>query len=373
MADHEVILITGGAGFIGSHLARALVDSGRTVRVLDRFDEQVHGSSVPEPEGVEMMRGDVADAEVVEAALSGVSHVVHFASVVGVGQSMYEIARYCHTNIMGTAVLLEALVKRRDAVRKLVVASSMSIYGEGAYRCPSCDEPREQERLPRDVAAGRWEPVCARCGTELVSVPTDEGKPLRPSSVYAVNKRDQEELCLCVGRAYGIPTIALRFFNVYGPGQALGNPYTGAAVIFAARLLANAPPLIFEDGAQTRDLINVADVAAACARALVSDVSDIALNVGTGRAVSVAEVADALRSTLGGPPAEILGIFRAGDIRHCFADVSSARKLLDWEAEIPFERGMQELALWLRSQTGDAERQLTAISELRSRGLLGER
>jgi len=371
MTQPELILITGGAGFIGSHLARSLVGLGQSVRVLDRLEEQVHEGSLPDLDGVELVRGDVVDREIVDASLDGVSQVVHFASAVGVGQSMYEIVRYCRTNVMGTAVLLEALAHRRDSIRKLLVASSMSIYGEGSYRCPACDVYREQERRPQDLAAGLWEPFCAHCGGKLIPIPTQESKSLRPSSVYAVNKRDQEELCLCVGRAYGIPTIALRFFNVYGPGQALGNPYTGAAAIFAARLLADAPPLIFEDGIQTRDLINVKDVVEACVKALSSDVADLALNVGTGRAVSVGEIAAALRATLGGPPAEILGIFRAGDIRHCFADASAARALLGWEAKISFEEGMQDLAQWLGSQTGDARRQVLAMSELRTRGLLG--
>lgn len=366
-----VVLVTGGAGFIGAHLAAALVASGRAVRVLDNLETQVHEGRLPEiGRGVEFVFGDVGDAGVWPKALDGVSEVVHLAAVVGVGQSMYEIARYCRANVMGTAYLLEALISRRDQIRKLVVASSMSIYGEGAYWCPACASEREAERFPEHLAAGRWEPACPECGHELEAIPTKEEKRLRSSSIYAVTKRDQEEMCLTFGRAYGLPTVALRFFNVYGPGQALGNPYTGVAAIFAARLLAGEPPLVFEDGRQQRDFVHVTDVAAACVRALSSRASDVAINVGTGRPVTVLEVASALRASIGGPAPEFLGSFRSGDVRHCFADVTKARDLLGWAPSVVFEEGMEDLARWLRNQRGYADRQTRAIGELRTHGLL---
>ncbi|MDR7550688.1 MAG: NAD-dependent epimerase/dehydratase family protein [Armatimonadota bacterium] len=369
MAD--LTLVTGGAGFIGGHLVAALVGSGRAVRVLDNLEPQVHEGHLPELDArAEFIYGDVVDPEVWPTALDGVNEVVHLAAAVGVGQSMYEIVRYCRANVMGTAYMLQALIPRRDQIRKLVVASSMSIYGEGAYRCPACASAGEAERLPGDLAAGRWEPLCKECGHELEAVPTREEKRLQPSSIYAVTKRDQEEMCLAFGRAYGIPTVALRFFNVYGPGQALGNPYTGVAAIFAARLLAGEPPLVFEDGRQRRDFVHVTDVATACVRALASRTSDVAINVGTGRPVSVLEVASALRAAIGGPAAEFLGSFRSGDVRHCFADVTKARDLLGWAPAVIFEEGMEDLARWLRNQRGYADRQTRVIGELRTHGLL---
>lgn len=366
-----VVLVTGGAGFIGSHLVGALRSAGRRVRVLDVFEPQAHaGRSSEIGSDVELLHGDVTDGAIWPRALDGVNEVVHLAAAVGVGQSMYEVVRYCRANVMGTAELLQALIPLRDQIRKVVVASSMSIYGEGAYACRACAREREAERLPEQLAAGRWDPLCSECGQELEAAPTKEDKRLRPSSIYAVTKRDQEEMCLSFGRAYGIPTVALRFFNVYGPGQALGNPYTGVAAIFAARLLAGEPPLVFEDGKQTRDFVHVTDVAAACVRALESRASDVAVNVGTGRPISVLEVASALQAAIGGPAPEFLGSFRSGDVRHCFADVSKARDLLGWAPTVVFEEGMEDLARWLRNQEGYADRQARAIAELRAHGLV---
>ncbi|MDR7542948.1 MAG: NAD-dependent epimerase/dehydratase family protein [Armatimonadota bacterium] len=366
-----MVLVTGGAGFIGSHLVEALISSGRRVRVLDIFEPQAHeGRPADIRSDIALLRGDVADAAIWPRALDGVSEVVHLAAAVGVGQSMHEIVRYCRANVMGTAYLLEALIPRRDQIRKLVVASSMSIYGEGAYRCPACAGEREAERLPEHLATGRWEPLCPECGHELEAVPTREEKRLRPSSIYAVTKRDQEEMCLTFGRAYGIPTVALRFFNVYGPGQALGNPYTGVAAIFAARLLAGEPPLVFEDGRQKRDFVHVTDVAAACVAALLSPASDVAINIGTGRPVTALEVATALRDAIGGPAPKFLGSFRAGDVRHCFADATRAHHLLGWAATVAFQEGIGALARWLGSQRGYADRQVRAIAELRVLGLV---
>lgn len=367
----DAVLVTGGGGFIGSHLVRVLVAGGRRVRILDSLEPQVHEGRRPQlPAGVELFEGDVADPSVWPKALNGVSDVVHLAATVGVGQSMYEIVRYCRANVVGTAQLLEAIIERRQQIRKLVVASSMSLYGEGAYRCPECAVPREGDRRVEDLARSRWEPLCAACGSELVPEPTPEEKVPRPSSVYAVNKRDQEELCLAIGQAYRIPTLALRFFNVYGPGQALGNPYTGVAAIFASCLLAGQPPLVFEDGRQLRDFVHVSDVAAACLKALSCQASGLAINIGTGRAVSVLDVASALRYAIGGPPPKFLGTFRPGDVRHCFADVRKARDVLGWTPTITFEEGMQSLAEWLRSQEGRPDRQVAAIAEMRARGLV---
>jgi dTDP-L-rhamnose 4-epimerase len=367
----RVALITGGAGFIGSHLTMTLLESGWRVRVLDNFDPQVHTGEGAVVRGAELVKGDVTDPEVWSRCLDGVTHVVHFAAAVGVGQSMYHISSYCRTNVLGTAQLLESLVSRKVKVEKLLVASSMSIYGEGLYWCESCDYVRPGEREPGSLSPGSWEPICFECGRSLSPRPTPETKPLRPSSVYSINKRDQEEMCLVVGKAYGVPTVALRFFNVYGPGQSLGNPYTGVAAIFSARLLAGAPPLVFEDGRQSRDFIHVQDIVDVCHRVLESrDVADVALNVGTGRPTTIADMAVILRRVLGGPPPQVLDSHRAGDIRHCYADISAIRRLLRWEPQFSFEQGIEDLAMWMRSQSGDARGQERAYTELRTHGLV---
>jgi dTDP-L-rhamnose 4-epimerase len=350
------VLITGGAGFIGSHLADRLLAEGHEVRALDDLDGQVH------PEGrrpdylddaVELEVGDVRDRDAVGKALDGVDAVVHFAAAVGVGQSMYEIERYTSINAIGAAVLLEEALERRDAIGKLLVASSMSIYGEGQYRNPKTGESglapwiRSEEQL----AAREWD-VLGDDGTPLEAEPTAETKPLRPTSIYAINKRDHEEMFLAIGAAYGIPSVALRFFNVYGERQALSNPYTGVAAIFSSRLLNDRPPVIFEDGKQTRDFIDVRDIARCCALALTESGADgRTLNVGTGRPTSVAEVAQVIARGLGKEiEPEVVNEYRAGDIRHCYADTQLASELLGFRAEIPFEAGMQELLVWLEGQ-----------------------
>ena len=317
------VLITGGAGFIGSHLADRLLAEGHDVRALDNLDPQVHGNG-QRPDyldaSVELQVGDVRDHDAVGRALEGVDAVYHFAAAVGVGQSMYEIERYTSVNAIGAAVVLEEVVQRRDAIRKLVVASSMSIYGEGQYRNPRTGETGIAPGLRPELqlAAKQWE-LLAEDGGPLEPEPTAETKPLRPTSVYAVNKRDHEELFLSVGAAYGIPAVALRFFNVYGERQALSNPYTGVAAIFSSRLLNDNRPLVFEDGRQTRDFIDVRDLVRGCALALGADEADgTTLNLGTGRATSILEVARTIAAGLGKEiEPEIVEPYRAGDLRHC--------------------------------------------------------
>src|SRR5256886_3520631 len=298
------VLITGGAGFIGSHLADRLLADAYEVRALDNLDPQVHaGGERPDyldPE-VELQAGDVRDRDVVRRALDGVDAVVHFAAAVGVGQSMYEIERYTSINAIGAAVLLEEAVERRDQIGKLLVASSMSIYGEGQYRNPRTGESGVAPGVrPESQLAGRNWDVLADDGAPLEPEPTAETKLVRPTSIYAIGKRDHEEMALAVGAAYGIPTVALRFFNVYGERQALSNPYTGVAAIFASRLMNSHAPLIFEDGQQTRDFIDVRDVARCCALALGQGGADgRTLNVGTGRPMSIAEGAHVIACGLG--------------------------------------------------------------------------
>jgi dTDP-L-rhamnose 4-epimerase len=361
----ETILVTGGAGLIGSHLAGELLDRGYQVRALDTLTDQVHGAAErPDylSDDVELIVGDVRDCGLVREALHGVDAVVHLAARVGVGQSMYELAEYVGTNSHGTAVLLEAMLDR--PVRKLIVASSMSIYGEGAY-----DPEPAQERTRQDLERRRWEPRTSN-GRAPVPIPTPETKLPANSSVYALTKYDQERLCLLFGAAYDVPTVALRFFNVYGPHQALSNPYTGVLAIFASRLLNGNRPLVFEDGCQRRDFVNVKDAAHACVLALERDGADgRAVNIGSGRSVTVVEIARKLGEVIGVDlEPELTGKFRAGDIRHCFADIALARELLGFHPQVELEEGLAELAEWLATQTAE-DRVDGATEELVSRGL----
>ncbi|MCC6825136.1 MAG: NAD-dependent epimerase/dehydratase family protein [Acidobacteria bacterium] len=368
--DH--ILVTGGAGFIGSHLVDALVERGHRVRIFDSLVPQVHGDAVPEHlnKDAEFIRGDVCDAEAVRRALDGIDVVYHQAAEVGVGQSMYEIVRYVKANDLGTAVLLEEIVKRKGQFRKIIVASSMSIYGEGAYRNSRTGEAAyPQLRGDAQLASHDWE---LRDGGDVLGpVGTAESKPLFPTSVYAVSKQDQEQYCLAVGRAYKIPTVAFRYFNVYGTRQALSNPYTGVCAIFSSRLMNGQRPVIFEDGGQTRDFVHVSDIVRANLLALETDRGDYeAINVGTGRATSVADIARLLAKGLGkdiGP--EIVGKYREGDIRHCVADIAKARTLLGYEPNVTLEAGLAELLEWVAGQRPD-DRVDAATAELASLGLV---
>ena len=366
------VLVTGGAGFIGSHLVDSLLAEGVDVRILDSLDAQVHdGRPDYLATDAELVEGDVRDGDVVARSLRDVDRVVHFAAAVGVGQSMYEIERYTSVNALGAAVLLERMLDVRDHIEKLVVASSMSIYGEGLYRCPVDDvELAPAPRPEAQLAARRWELTCPTCGGDLEPLPTPESKPLQPTSVYAVGKRDHEELALSVGRAYAIPTTALRFFNVYGTRQALSNPYTGVAAIFSSRLLNGRPPVVFEDGRQSRDFVHVTDVAAAVRAALEPGAADdAAVNVASGSPVTVLDVAATLARVLEVDISpDVLHEYRAADIRHCFGDPTRARELLGWSAQIAFEDGMRELAGWLVTQTA-VDRVDEATAALARRGL----
>jgi dTDP-L-rhamnose 4-epimerase len=366
------VLITGGAGFVGSHLADELLLHGYRVRVLDNLDVQVHGAESEWPEyldqEVELLRGDVRDAKAVRNALRGVDAVFHFAAAVGVGQSMYQIERYTDVNNRGTAVLLEAL--SREPVGRLIVASSMSIYGEGLYCDDGGNLVAPPERSRNQLLQGQWE-VRGANGEALVPLVTPESKAPHPSSVYALSKMDQERLCLMIGEAYGIPTVALRFFNIYGTRQALSNPYTGVLAIFAARYLNSRRPVVFEDGLQRRDFVSVHDVARACRLALEAPgAPGHAMNIGSGQASTVLDIAAALGKALGRSDIapDITRQFRVGDIRHCFADITLARMVLDYAPRISLEQGLEELVEWIRTQTAQDRADL-ASRELVHRGL----
>jgi dTDP-L-rhamnose 4-epimerase len=366
------ILVTGGAGFIGRHLIPRLLETGASVRVLDCMVPQVHNGQPPQlPKNVEFIEGHAGDASLLDRALAGVDVVYHLAAEVGVGQSMYEMTRYVDHNTRETATFLEALVARRDAIRRLVVASSMSIYGEGAYVNAKGESVSPPTRSDEQMARHDWELHDPATGEPLKPVGATEAKPLDPTSVYAVTKQDQEQLCLVVGRAYAIPTVALRFFNVYGSGQALSNPYTGAAAIFASRLLNDQPPVIFEDGLQSRDLIHVSDIVQGLVLAMdAPNAPGHAINLGTGRATSIRELAEMLAAGLGRSIApEIVNKYRSGDIRHCYSDITRARKLLGYEPKVTLEQGIPELLEWAGQQKAE-DRVNQATEQLAQRGLV---
>ncbi len=367
------ILVTGGAGFVGSHLADALLARGHEVRVFDSLEPQVHGADRARPAylnpAVELIVGDVRERACVRRALEGVEAVFHQAAAVGVGQSMYEIARYVEVNSLGGAVLLEELVERRRDLRRVVVASSMSLYGEGGYQDPAGRSVAPGLRPTQQLEARRWELEDA-AGGRLTPLPTPEEKPLHPTSVYAITKRDHEELFLAVGAAYEIPTVALRYFNIYGSRQALSNPYTGVMAIFSSRLLNGRAPLVFEDGLQSRDFVHVSDVVQANLLALEHDAAPGRVyNVGTGLPTTVLEVGELLARELDvRVRPELPGQYRAGDVRHCFADIERIRRELGYEPKMALAEGLGELLAWLRTQKPE-DRVEQARRELEARGL----
>lgn len=369
MAD--TILITGGAGFIGRRVAHAVLARGHNVRILDSLIDQVHGGASPEglPAEAEFINGDVRDTALVKKALSGVDKVVHLAAEVGVGQSMYAVERYVSVNDLGTATLFQQLIDAK--VRRVVVASSMSIYGEGLYRSVDGTLVEDASRTGRASVAGAWDPL-DRDGQPLVPLPTPEWKRPSLASVYALTKYVQERLTLTLAPAYGMEGVALRLFNVYGPGQALSNPYTGVLAIFASRLLNGQRPMVFEDGLQRRDFVHVDDVAEAFALALERpEAAGHVFNVGSGQDRSILDIGAALARAMGVPDLtpETVGKARIGDIRHCFCDGRLAREKLGFEATRDFTEGLAELADWVAGQTAH-DRVDEAKAELEKRGLV---
>ena len=350
------VLITGGAGFVGSHTADALLDSGYSVRVFDNLDQQVHGTNPKVPDylnsEVEFVRGDVRDREALQKAMEGIDTIFHLAAAVGVGQSMYEVQKYVEINSLGGAVLLDILANEEHNVSKVVVASSMSIYGEGQYQCQDDGIVYPALRLSDQLEIRDWEMHCPTCSRVVSPMPTGEGKPLFPTSIYAITKRDHEEMFLTIGRAYNIPTVALRYFNIYGSRQALSNPYTGVAAIFSSRLLNHNSPIVFEDGLQSRDFIHISDIVQANMLALEKDEANYELfNVGTGRQLTIKDMGAILTERLA-PDLEltILGQFREGDIRHCYADIRKIQTELGFAPKVAFEDGIDELVSWVATQ-----------------------
>jgi dTDP-L-rhamnose 4-epimerase len=366
------ILITGGAGFIGSHLAHSLADAGHEVRIFDKFSTQVHGATHARKKALstdfEVIEGDMRSAGHVYEALKDIDVVYHFAAEVGVGQSMYEISRYVAANCLGTANLLQQLIERRP--ERLILASSMSVYGEGLYEDEVGYPVGNARRDPVLISRKQWDPV-SNDQRSLRPLATPETKRPDLASIYALTKYDQEQMSLIVGKAYNIPTVALRFFNVYGPGQALSNPYTGVIAIFASRLLHGRAPVVYEDGQQRRDFVHVSDVVEACRLAMESPkAAGEIFNVASGVNYSIAEIAEKLAKVMGreGILPEIAQEYRSGDIRHCFADISKARKILGYSPRVSLDEGLANLMNWLATQSS-IDRSDQARAELKTRGL----
>ncbi|ODS38355.1 MAG: nucleoside-diphosphate sugar epimerase [Candidatus Altiarchaeales archaeon WOR_SM1_79] len=346
----HTVLVTGGAGFIGSHLVDKLVEDGHDVKIFDNLDPQVHQYGKPSylNPRAEFIRGDIRNDDDIRAAIEDIEVIFHDAAAVGVGQSMYEIQHYVDVNTHGTSKLLDILANEEHSVKKIIVASSMSIYGEGAYECNNCGVVYPRLRSEEQLKAGEWEVKCTGCNKEAKPIATLENKPLHPTSIYAITKRDHEEMCLIVGKAYGIPTVALRYFNVYGPRQSLSNPYTGVCAIFSSRIKNGNPPLIFEDGLQTRDFVSVYDIVRANILVMENSSANYEVfNVGTSNPKSILEIANLLISLYkSNLKPKIVQEYRRGDIRHCYADISKIKSKLGYSPMITFEKGMKELVAW---------------------------
>ena len=370
------ILITGGAGFIGSFLVDELVRQGHQVRIFDNLEPQVHpGGEAPDylNPRAEFIRADLRNREALSRAVKGMEIIFHQAAMVGVGQSMYQVSRYVEANSLGTANLLDILVNDKHHVRKLLIPSSMSTYGEGSYDCPDCGPVSPPLRPEEQMERGDWEVYCPVCGKICSPASTPESKLQEINSIYALSKKDQEEMSILIGKSYRLPVVALRYFNVYGPRQSLSNPYTGVAAIFLSRLKNRRRPLVFEDGLQSRDFISVHDIVRANLMAMDDPRADGTIyNVGSGRQLTVLDIAETLARLLDVDiEPEILGKFRKGDVRHCFADITKIKTELGFKPAVPLEKGMEELIEW--SRTAAAEDKVEqATRELVEKGLVGD-
>jgi len=374
----ERVLVTGGAGFIGSHLVDALLARGDEVTVLDTLTPQVHGSASAPPPYLDpharLVVGDVRDRDTLAPLLDGAQAVVHLAAYTGVGQSMYQVRDYLDVNVVGTGVLLELLGDDRRDVRALAVASSRAVYGEGAYRCAKCGAVTPRSRSTAQLLARAWEPRCPQCGGPVTVIPTPEDSELRPASVYAVSKHSQEQATLVVGAARDLSVVALRYFNVYGSRQSLSNPYTGVIPALVSRALGGRPPEVYEDGEESRDFVHVRDVVRATLLAIdgpaaaAGEPAARVLNVGSGERRSLLDVARAVTAALDGPEPVVTGKFRVGDVRHSQADLTRARAVLGFEPLIAFADGIRDLATELAEQLHE-DHSARAEAELASRGL----
>jgi dTDP-L-rhamnose 4-epimerase len=374
------ILITGGLGFIGLHVAEALVRAGMSVVLMDNLSVQVHGalptcnSEVLGNSRVTVIRGDVRARQDWLHALQGVRCVVHLAAETGTAQSMYQIDQYTSVNVGSTAMLFDILANESHSVEKVILASSRSVYGEGAYDCQKCGRVYPTTRLESDLRESKWDPRCPKCRATLISVPTPEDAAIRPASIYAATKFAQEELTRIAGVALGIPTVILRFQNVYGEGQSLKNPYTGILSIFSNRIRQNKPIHLFEDGQESRDLVHVIDVAAAVWAAVYKSAADgTVLNVGSGEKTTVEQIARALKKRFGDTTEPIVsGQYRVGDIRHCYSDLSKTRVALEFEPAVELEAGLDRFVSWVKKQPIERDGLDSANQFLEKRGLMSQ-
>ncbi|MCS7181206.1 MAG: SDR family NAD(P)-dependent oxidoreductase [bacterium] len=369
----EKVIVTGGCGFIGSHLVDELVKKGYEVTVFDNLDKQVHPDGIPEYINLKAryIFEDIRKKQELKKLIKEVDYIFHFAAKVGVGQSQYQIEKYVDVNIRGTANLLDILVNTKNKIKKLIVASSMSIYGEGLYKCEKCGDVKPELRNFETEKIDDWEPKCPLCAGKIKPSPTPETLPLKSNSIYAITKKEQEEMCLLIGKTYKIPVVSLRFFNVYGPRQTLSNPYTGVCAIFLSRIKNNNPPVVFEDGLQTRDFIWVGDVVNACILSMEKETANYEIfNVGSGKPTSIVEIASLLIRLLGKDlKPEITHKFRKGDVRHCYADISKIKDKIGFEPKTTLEEGLKKLIEWAK-ETKAEDKFEKAHRELKKKGLV---
>ena len=372
------ILVTGGAGFIGSHLVDKLIQNkNHDIYVLDALEEQVHGNINEPPnylnKNVEFIKGTVINYELLKNLVKECDVIFHLAAMVGVGQSFYQISKYVENNILGTANILDILANEDHAIQKLIIASSNTVYGEGKVICDNCGVIYPNLRTLEQLKNKKWEVICPKCGLRTKPTFTDEKAPFNSSSIYALSKQSQEEMGLLIGKSYGINTTILRFFLVYGPRQALSNPYTGVCAIFSSRLFNGKPPIVFEDGLQSRDFVNVADVCQALILAMdKEEAKDEIFNVGSGSPITIKEVAEIITEKINPKLKPIYNQqYRIGDIRHCLADISKIKKKLGYKPTIDFKDGIDELLEWIKPQVSMIDdRSSKAIEELREKNLL---
>ncbi|MBI5179480.1 MAG: SDR family NAD(P)-dependent oxidoreductase [Nitrospinae bacterium] len=369
------VLVTGGAGFIGSYIVDELLRRGHMARIFDNIDPQVHPGGKPPAHlnpDAEFILGDVRDRAALKDALEGVDAVFHKAAAVGVAQSQYRVNYFVETNVMGTSNLLDILANEKHKVGKVIVAASMSSYGEGEYRCKNCGFVRPGLRSEKLMAQEDWKNYCTHCGMQVLPIPTREEARQVPNSIYSITKMNQEQMVLNIGKTYGIPAVALRYFNVYGPRQSLNNPYTGVTAIFMSRIKNGNRPVVYEDGQQTRDFISVHDVVEANMLALVSDrANGKTFNIGTGRGTAIKAVAETLARLCGREEIQpsVEKKYRKGDVRHCYANIDHARDLLGFMPKVAFENGMKELIAWADSVEA-SDRFDVVAKELKEKGLM---
>lgn len=369
------VLITGGAGFIGSNLSLQLKQKGYEVTVLDNLSPQIHGENSELYNSIKnevrFIKGDVRNATDWEQALKNQHIIIHLAAETGTGQSMYEVQKYVDTNINGTAILLDYLVNQKHEVQKVIIASSRAIYGEGKYECDQHGFVYPEDRIEKDLLTGNFEPKCPVCKNELKVLATDETSKIHPSSVYGITKQNQEQMVLNVCKSIGIPAVAFRYQNVYGPGQSLKNPYTGILSIFSTQIRNGNNINIFEDGLESRDFVYIDDVVAATILGIENDAGNgEVFNVGFGEAITVMNVAETLKNLYDANiEINVSGNFRLGDIRHNFADLSKIKEKLNFVPQYDFKTGVTEFVNWVKQQEINQDNYSKSIQELKDKGL----